>query len=375
MINPASFFNWLKENKVDFYSGVPDSLLKDICAYITDNAPKTNHIIAANEGNAIALAAGYHMGTGNTPLVYMQNSGIGNAVNPLLSLTDKKVYNIPVLLMIGWRGEPGIKDEPQHVTQGEVTLDLLDAMHIPYAILSVEEDKAYEELIIVLNKIKETNAPHALIIKKGTFEKYNLKEGIINSCELSREDAILQIVKQLKGDVIIVSTTGKTSRELFEIREQLNQPHHSDFLTVGSMGHSSQIALGLAISQPEKNFICLDGDGALLMHMGALAIVGAAAPENLVHIIINNGAHESVGGQPTVGFNINIPQIALANGYKYAQSVFTATELDNVLNSISDVQGPSLLEIKVKVGSRDNLGRPTILPVDNKIGFMNFLIK
>lgn len=373
MISPKTFYNWLAESNIDFFSGVPDSLLKDICAYITDNAPKTNHIIAANEGNAIALAAGNHMATRKIPLVYMQNSGIGNAVNPLLSLTDKKVYNIPVLLMIGWRGEPGVKDEPQHVTQGEVTLDLLKAMNIPYQVLSNDETEANEQLEKAVSQIKENNEPFALVIKKGTFEKYNIKGSIETSYKLCREDAIKQIVEHLKGDEIIVSTTGKTSRELFECRVAKKQPHHSDFLTVGSMGHSSQIALGIALSKPDKKVICIDGDGAVLMHMGAMAINGSMSPRNFIHIVINNGAHESVGGQPTVGFNINTTQIALANGYKSATSVETAASLNTMLKNIKPENCPTLIEVKVRVGSRDDLGRPTISPIDNKKNFMDNL--
>ncbi len=373
MINPKNFYNWLTKSNVDFFSGVPDSLLKNICAYITNNAPKTNHIIAANEGNAIALAAGYHMGTNKIPLVYMQNSGIGNAVNPLLSLTDKKVYNIPVLLMIGWRGEPGVKDEPQHVKQGEVTLDLLDAMQIPHLILSNDEKEAESQVQQALAKINNTNEPFALVIKKGTFDSYSIKETIESNYELCREDAIKQIVSHLNGDEIIVSTTGKTSRELFECRAELKQPHHSDFLTVGSMGHSSQIALGIALSKPDKKIICIDGDGALLMHMGALAIAGEMSPNNFIHIVINNGAHESVGGQPTVAFNVDVPALAKANNYKSALSVETASELDKALQNIDTKNCPTLIEVKVQVGSRDDLGRPTISPVENKKSFMKNL--
>lgn len=373
MINPKTFYNWLSNNQVEFFSGVPDSLLKNICAYITDNAPKKNHIIAANEGNAIALAAGYHMATQKIPMVYMQNSGIGNAVNPLLSLTDEKVYSIPLLLMIGWRGEPGIKDEPQHIKQGEVTPDLLDAMKIPYLILSMEENEAETQLKDAIDKINSSSSAYAILIKKGTFDKYSIKESVASSYSLSREDAIQVIVNQLNGDEIIVSTTGKTSRELFETRANLNQPHHSDFLTVGSMGHSSQIALGIALSKPEKKIICIDGDGALLMHMGSLAITGNMAPENFIHILINNGAHESVGGQPTVGFTLDIPSIAKANNYKSAVAVSNKKELIEALGNIDKTNCPALIEVKVRVGSRDDLGRPTIKPIDNKKSFMNNL--
>ncbi len=371
MINTKSFFNYLKTKEIEFFTGVPDSLLKDICAYITDNASKKNHIIAANEGNAIALAAGYHMATGKTPMVYMQNSGIGNAVNPLLSLTDPAVYKIPVLLMIGWRGET--KDEPQHVKQGQVTTDLLDAMNIPYLILDTDEQSAQEQINKAISKIKETNAAFAIVIRKGTFEKYNIQQKIENNYSLYREEAIKTIVDELDGSELIVSTTGKTSRELFEYRDELKQNHNSDFLTVGSMGHASQIALGIALNKPNRKVICIDGDGAVLMHMGGFAIIGTQSPKNFLHIVINNGAHESVGGQPTIAFDINIPAIAKANNYKYAVRVSTNEELINALGNIDKNSYPALIEVMTRTGSRDNLGRPTIKPVDNKNDFMKNL--
>ncbi|PKP08786.1 MAG: phosphonopyruvate decarboxylase [Bacteroidetes bacterium HGW-Bacteroidetes-4] len=373
MIRPENFYKWLIGNQVDFFCGVPDSLLKDICAYITDNAPANKHVITANEGNAIALAAGYQMATGNIPLVYMQNSGIGNAVNPLLSLTDKQVYCIPILLMIGWRGEPGINDEPQHVTQGEVMLDLLKAMHIPFLILSEDENEASLQVNNALSEIKSTNHPFAFVVRKGVFNAYKIKNIQKIPYELSREDAIKHVVNKLDGSEVIVSTTGKTSRELFECREELNHPHFSDFLTVGCMGHANQIALGIALTKPDKKVICIDGDGALIMHMGSLAINGKMAPNNYIHIVINNGAHESVGGQPTVGFDLDITALALACNYKTALSVSTSNELDNALDSIHAESCPTLIEVKVRMGSRDNLGRPTIKPIDNKKDFMKNL--
>jgi len=373
MISPERFYKLLNDNNINFFTGVPDSLLKDICAYITDNTPRDRNIIAANEGNAVGLAAGYYMATGNIPMVYLQNSGIGNTVNPLLSLTDKKVYNIPVLLMIGWRGEPDKKDEPQHITQGEVTLDLLEAMHIPYLVLEGDTESIEEQLDTAINTIKTSGSSFAIVVRKGIFEKYSIKAKLESTYELSREDAIKIIVDQLDGSEVIVSTTGKTSRELFEYREELKQSHDKDFLTVGSMGHSSQIALGIAISKPDRKVICIDGDGAMLMHMGSMAIVGNLAPKNYLHIVINNGAHESVGGQPTVSFGIDIPAIAKANGYKFARLVSNHDELRKVLGSIKSDNYPALVEVKVKIGSRDDLGRPTIKPADNKKEFMKNL--
>ena len=373
MISPERFYKLLNDNNINFFTGVPDSLLKDICAYITDNTPRDRNIIAANEGNAVGLAAGYYMATGNIPMVYLQNSGIGNTVNPLLSLTDKKVYNIPVLLMIGWRGEPDKKDEPQHITQGEVTLDLLEAMHIPYLVLEGDTESIEEQLDTAINTIKTSGSSFAIVVRKGIFEKYSIKAKLESTYELSREDAIKIIVDQLDGSEVIVSTTGKTSRELFEYREELKQSHDKDFLTVGSMGHSSQIALGIAISKPDRKVICIDGDGAMLMHMGSMAIVGNLTLKNYLHFVINNGAHESVGGQPTVSFGIDIPAIAKANGYKFARLVSNHEELINIINNLKSDDYPALVEVRVEVGARDDLGRPTIKPADNKLDFMKNL--
>jgi len=373
MISPKNFYNHLTKKDVEFFTGIPDSLLKDICAYITDNTSNEKHIIAANEGNAIAIASGYHMATNKVPMVYMQNSGIGNTVNPLISLADSAVYQIPILLMIGLRGEPGKKDEPQHVKQGLVTADLLDAMQIPYLIIDQDEEKALEQLDKALATIKETNSSFAIIIKKGTFEKYSIKNKVESNYTLYREEVIKTILNKLEGKELIVSTTGKTSRELFEARVALKQLHNSDFLTVGSMGHASQIALGIAISKPKRKIICIDGDGAVLMHMGGMAIIGAQSPKNFLHIVINNGSHESVGGQPTIAFKIDIPAIAKANGYKYAVQVSTSDELENALDKVRENDYPALIEVMVKIGSRDDLGRPTIKPVDNKKDFMKNL--
>jgi len=370
MIKPEVFYKWLTDADIDFFSGVPDSLLKDICAYITDNTPPERHIIAANEGNSIALTAGYHMASGTIPMVYMQNSGLGNTINPLLSLTDKQVYDIPILMMIGWRGEPGKNDEPQHVTQGRLTLELLDTMEVPYQILSDNAEEAKVQFDFAIAHISENNQPYALVIRKGLFESYTLKTTIYSSYSLMREEAIKKIVEKLSGNEIIVSTTGKTSRELFEIREAFGQGHDSDFLTVGCMGHANQIAVGMAIAKPNCKVICIDGDGALLMHMGSLAINGAVSPKNFVHIVINNGAHESVGGQPTVADGIDLVKIAEANNYASAVSVSSSEALDGILSDIGTMEGPALIEIKTKVGSRDDLGRPTVKPVDNKTALM-----
>lgn len=375
MVAPASFYNTLIEHKVDFFSGVPDSLLKNLCAYITDHSPKQKNIIAANEGCAVAIAAGHYMATGNIPVVYMQNSGIGNAVNPLLSLTDPMVYQIPMILIIGWRGEPNIKDEPQHVKQGLITVELLDTMGIPYVVLDSDEEAALAQTCELIAKTNKTVKPHAIVIRKDTFDKYKLVNKPENNYTLSREQALRVVVENLPENSIVVSTTGKLSRELFELRQTSCQGHNRDFLTVGSMGHSSSIALGIALARPSRQVICLDGDGALIMHMGALSNIGDLKPGNYLHVLFNNGAHESVGGQPTVGFNIDFQQVALANGYAHTAMAQTEEQIAEEIKKATAIKGPSLVEIKINQTSRDDLGRPTTTTIENKINFMEYVAK
>jgi phosphonopyruvate decarboxylase len=373
VISPEEFFGILKDNGITFFTGVPDSLLKDFCAYVTDNVTKDNHIINSNEGSSIALASGYNIATGKPALVYMQNSGLGNAVNPLLTLADSEVYGIPMLLMIGWRGEPGKKDEPQHLKQGRVMLKMLEAMEIPYKVIHAETMNVRELLEKAISEIKKKNYPYALVISEGSFEKYKLKDEIASAYSMKREDAIKIILDNVSDKDVIVSTTGKTSREVFEYRERNNQSHQNDFLTVGSMGHASQIALGIALKHTDKDVYVLDGDGAVIMHMGALAITGTEAPENFKHIIINNGAHDSVGGQMTAGFSIDFPGIAKACGYKLTLRAETKEQVRDCVDKLKQSKGPSLLEIRVNKGARENLGRPTSTPVENKKSLMEFL--
>ena len=372
MINCEKFYNTLKNYGINFFTGVPDSLLKDFCAYVTDNSADKNNIITANEGNAIALAAGHYLATGKFGLVYMQNSGLGNVINPLTSLADKEVYSIPMLLIIGWRAEPGVKDEPQHIKMGKSTLKLLEAIGIKYEILNDNFDEIIKKAVDYMEKEK---TPFALVAKKGTFEEYKLKNKKETNYELNREEAIKAIIPLLDKDDIIVSTTGMTSRELFELREANKQGHEKDFLTVGCMGHSSSIALGIALEKPERNVYCFDGDGALIMHMGALSVIAELRPKNFRHVVFNNFAHDSVGGQPTSSYNINIPAIAKASGYAYAASAETKDDIINQIKKIRNIDGPALLEIKVNKGARKDLGRPTTTPIENKEEFMRFLRK
>ena len=378
MIKPSTFYDLLIKNGTDFFAGVPDSLLKNFCAYVTDNAPAEKHIISANEGSATALAAGYHFATGKIPLIYMQNSGEGNMINPLLSLVDPDVYSVPLLILIGWRGEPGVHDEPQHVKQGKVTCELLDAMKVPYEILTDDEASLGAQLEKAYSYIKANSAPYALVIRKGTFDEYVLQNNVKVEAEMKREEAIEKIMLSASEKTAFISTTGMASRELYELRDKHSMSHERDFLTVGSMGHASQIALAIAMQKPSRPIFCVDGDGATIMQMGGLATVGTRKPANLVHFVMNNGAHDSVGGQPTVGLQIDIPAIAKACGYEKVYSVSTKAELDDVLKTINSsfADGKNALtfvEVKVSKGARKDLGRPKSTPQENKKALMEFL--
>jgi phosphonopyruvate decarboxylase len=374
MIRPEFFIEKLRENGIDCFAGVPDSLLKNICAYITDHCDAEHNIIAANEGAAVGLAAGHYLATGQPACVYMQNSGEGNIINPLASLTDPEVYNIPVLLLIGWRGRPGVHDEPQHVKQGKVTTGLLNTMGINFDVLSKEEDKAEKQIAKAIDALTKKDV-YALVIEKDTFEDYKLQNVEKNDLTMSREETIQTVADALGEKDCIVSTTGMISRELFEYRAAMNQGHERDFLIVGSMGHASQIALGIAMAKPDRKVWCFDGDGAAIMHMGSMAIVANKAPKNYVHVVFNNGAHDSVGGQPTVGLKIDLAKIAEAVGYTRTISVSLESQLAPALEAVKSIDGPVLLEIKVRKGNRKDLGRPTTTPIQNKEALMSFLAK
>jgi phosphonopyruvate decarboxylase len=358
----------------DFYTGIPDSQLRALCDYLMDTygIDPRHHVIAANEGNCAALAAGYHLATGKVPVVYMQNSGEGNIINPVASLLNDKVYAIPVVFIIGWRGEPGIHDEPQHVYQGEVTLKLLADMDIGHFVIGKETaDAEVESAMAEFRNVLATGKDVAFVIRKGALTDAPRVE-YRNDNQMVREEIIRHIV-DASGNDPIVCTTGKASRELFEIRTANGQSHKYDFLTVGSMGHGSSIALGVAINKPERRVWCIDGDGAVLMHMGSMAVLGANRPKNLIHVVINNGAHETVGGMPTVAADINLVSIAKACGYPYAVSVDGLEDLDRELSAAKKRGELSLIEAKCSIGAREDLGRPTTTALENKQNFMEYL--
>ena len=372
MINPKSFYDHLTSHS-DFITGVPDSLLKEFNACVLNEHPKNKHIIAPNEGTSIGLAIGNYISTGKVPTVYMQNSGIGNAVNPLMSLADKDVYGVPMLVIIGWRGEPGVKDEPQHFKQGLIQEDLLKAMQLDYRILD-SENQHWPALLddLHLSAVKD-QCPKVLLVRKGTFDSYKSNAGEPLELE-SRESAINTVIGSLGKDSVFIGTTGKASRELFELRVARGESHENDFLTVGGMGHASAIATGISMNTA-KRVVCLDGDGALLMHMGGLVSTAHYASSNFVHVVINNGVHESVGGQPTLINNVNVKDLAIASGYQKAFSVKTATEFNQVCESGAIGNGAVLIEYIVKPGARKDLGRPTQSPKENLKHLMSVVCK
>ncbi len=358
----------------DFYTGVPDSQIKALCNYLmnTYGIDPKHHLIAANEGNCTALAAGYHLATGKVPVVYMQNSGEGNIINPVASLLNDKVYAIPCIFIIGWRGEPGIHDEPQHIYQGEVTVKLLEDMDIkPFIIDMDTADDEVEKAMSDFREILAKGKSVAFVIRKNALT-YDGKVKYENNNTMVREEIIKHIVRYT-GEDPVVSTTGKASRELFETRVANGQSHKYDFLTVGSMGHSSSIALGIAINKPDTKIWCIDGDGAVLMHMGSMALMGANTPKNMVHIVINNGAHETVGGMPTVAEKINLVEIAKACGYPNAACVDNFNDLDKELEKAKKRNELSFIEVKCSIGARENLGRPTTTARENKEKFMGYI--
>ena len=373
MIPCEELFNIFKKNDLDFFTGVPDSTFKDWMSFLSDeNNRRLSNIIACNECEATAIAAGYYLSNNKIPVVYLQNSGEGKTVNPLTSLCDREVYSIPLILMIGWRGQPGIPDEPQHKKMGRITLSLLDVLEIPYRILSEDLEEIKAQIKEVKEMVERESRPVAIIIKSGLLEKYSSKIETNNNYEMNREDAIKIIINNLKGSEIVVSTTGKTSRELFEYRKKLGQETR-DFYTVGSMGCASSLGFSIALQKTNKRVIIFDGDGAAIMQMGAIATIGHYKPKNFFHFIFDNESHDSTGGQPTVSKTLNFEKIALASGYSYGKTIKNKQELEEEIKSLDKLAGPAMIVVKVNKGSRQDLGRPTKTPQENKDSFMEFL--
>ena len=372
MVDPAEFLAAVRREGIEFLTGVPDSLLKDFCGQAAASLPSAQFITAANEGNAIALAAGWYLGTGGPALVYLQNSGLGNAINPLLTLVDRDVYRIPMLLLIGWRGEPGVSDEPQHAKQGRLTIDQLKLLGIPTQILDRDSDLS-AVLKDATTAMRQMSAPSAIVVRDGTFTQFTGPREPALDYPMTREEAIRLVAGHASAHDVVVASTGHASRELYESRQSAGEGNRADFLVVGSMGHASSIALGLALSQTRRRIYCLDGDGALLMHMGMLPVIGDVSPDNLVHIVLNNGAHDSVGGQPTAARSCALGSIASACGYPNIYRADDAETLAEALRIIADSPGLAFVEVRVRGGSRKDLGRPKRSPLESRRDFMRQL--
>lgn len=378
MIDSKHFINSLALSGIDYAVGVPDSLLKSFCAEL-EESQLIESTISANEGTAIGTAVGYYMATNKLPLVFLQNSGIGNIVNPLVSLCSSDVYSIPMILVIGWRGEIDEKgnqlsDEPQHVFQGKITIPLLEALNIPVYILGPDSDPDSVVSHSVSEALKQSQ-PVCILVRKNSFEASSSPSSSTNfdDYELSREDAISTVIQISSEDDVFVSTTGMASRELYELREKLNHSHNQDFLTVGGMGHASSISYGLSLALPEKTITCLDGDAALLMHAGSLS--NSSNANNILHIVLNNGCHDSVGGQPSMGAIINLANVAKSMGYANTSTVKSAEDLENTISDFKQKRGSSFIEVLCRPGNRSNLGRPKESPRQNLSEFMNALTK
>ncbi len=373
MITCEELFRIFQKNDLLFFTGVPDSTFKEWMKFLNDeHGKRLKHIIACNECEATAIAAGYNLASGKTGIVYMQNAGEGKTVNPLTSLCDSEVYSIPLILMIGWRGEPETKDEPQHKKMGRITLPLLEVLEVPYKILPSSKDKAEQVIREMKESAEKMKKPAAIIIKRNTFHSYEVKTKKINRYEMNREEAIKSIVDNFNGSEIIISTTGKMSRELFEHRIARNETP-SDFYTLGSMGCAASIANGIALEKPDKDIFVFDGDGAAIMQLGSLATIGYYKPKNLYHIVFDNGSYDSTGGQPTVSKTINFEDVARACGYKKSKTIYRKSDLIKWISRLKNKTGPQLIVIKINIGSRVDLGRPTTKPIDNKINIMKKL--
>jgi phosphonopyruvate decarboxylase len=356
MIDVNHLLNFLKKNKINFFTGVPDSILKNFSYVLDVNKKKITNIITANEGSAVALAAGNYLSTQKPALVYMQNSGLGNAINPLISVCHPKVYSIPMILMIGWRGSGNENDEPQHQLKGKITKKILKLLNIKFLVLKNLKDLKKIKSLIYYSKNKKT--PVAILIKDGTlYLNNNCKKNDKSNYYLTREIVINELLNKIKRNTRIISTTGYTSRELFQIRNNKKYKNGKDFYMVGGMGHSSMISLGYSLNS-KNQVICLDGDGSLLMHMGSLISTGLKSKSNFKHILLNNGSHESVGNQKIDTLKVNFKNISKSFGYKtYYLSKNNLSFIKN-LRKFLKLKGPSFFEILIKSQSIKNLSRP-----------------
>ena len=354
MLSPLELIKYFKKKKINFFSGVPDSILKNF-TNILDNSKNFEHYVCVNEGSAIGLAIGYFLRKKKLALVYLQNSGLGNAINPLVSIADKKVYKIPMILLIGWRGSPGVKDEKQHLTIGKITLPILKNMGIRYKVVKNLNDIKNSNLIDYsrINRI-----PVAFLIKKGSIKENNKKVQNKNTNDILRSEFIIKLLNKISNKDRIIASTGFNSRELYQLRTQNKIETGKDFYLVGGMGHTGIVTLGYSLKNKKKNIICLDGDGSFLMHMGSMVTIGKYAKKNYKYILLNNLAHESVGGQKTLIETLNLEKFSKAIGFKNYIKIDKKDSIEKKLVFFLKRKGPSFLEVKIKCKSMNNLIRP-----------------
>ena len=368
MHDPDVFLKSLIDADIELFVGVPDSLLSGLISAFESNN-KICHLVAANEGNALALAAGYHLATNKLPLVYMQNSGFGNIINPYLSLTCKQVYQIPMIIIMGWRGCPEKNDEPQHLFQGKVQIDLLKTLDIPFVVLDENFDS--KSMRVITKKAIQEKRAVCILIKKGAFITKPLQLNA-KMLPMNRRIAISIIVKYLPENSVVIATTGKIAREAYDIMSEAGKRHQL-FMNVGAMGHCSSVALGLAIGRPEVKVICLDGDGALIMHMGALSLIGKVQCRNFYHILLNNGCHESVGGCPSAADTVDFLGVAKASSYNSSYKASSEGDMNHMIDDFFEKEGPVFLEAKISLTQGDDPSRPSESMCELKSNLQDFL--
>ena len=373
-MSPHALIELLFHYDQTFITGVPDSIFKHFLSALVQDS-RFQHVITNNEGEACALAAGYHLATGKIPVVYMQNSGLGNSINPLTSLIDAHIYSIPIVLLIAWRGRPGVPDEPQHVRMGAILPQLLSLLDIAYSVADSAEEKMAPIFQQADQHLTQQKKPYAILFPNHVFQvktsRIETDAEIVLKGHIVREQLLEWLIQHAQEDDVWVTTTGKTSRELYELRERYHQDHSRDFLTVGSMGCSASIALGIAMQCKHRRVILIDGDGACLMRMEALATIGHEAPQNFIHIVVDNNAYESTGSQKTLSDDVDLAGVANACRYYHSVTVHDLTAFYHAFMSVT--RGPTMIVAKTISYSRVDLGRPKTTPIENKLAFMQRL--
>ena len=357
MIKIDSLINVLKKNDINFFTGIPDSILIELSRFL-QNKNKRKHIRATSEGSAISIGIGHYLSTKQVPCIYMQNSGLSNALNPLISITSKKVYNIPLVLIIGWRGSPRVKDEPQHNVKGKITESILKLLNIKYTIVRSGNDLSQFNKIV--KNAKKNNNIAACLIEQGTIKKIKKTYNKKNFYKLNKELFLKTLLETLEKNSKVISSTGYNSRELMYLRNKYKLINTKDFYMVGGMGHTASVALGYSLSTKKKT-ICIDGDGSFLMHLGSIKTAGTFANNNFKYILLNNNSHDSVGGQNTYANNIDFEKLSKSLGFKKFYKIKNNKNLKQNIKRFLKGNNLNFLEVKITNSKIKNLPRPNDL--------------